>query len=202
VLRMPPVVIPAWQRPGLMAQVRRFAEPRLLMTAAMAFFSITLTLNLTGVRLTDLHWANLKPTAIRSIVERRLTTASTPIIRYYDHLRFVYEVESRMRELRRTSEGQSGEGRSGESKSKDTAPSGSGESKKTPAMKDDGSRMDPPQQSIGTGQGPTSKPEKGGARVQSSNSDFFEASLTFQEQPAHSGGSAMAVRERSTVWTA
>ena len=43
---------PAWQRPGFMARVRRFAEPRLLMTAAMAFFSIALTLNLTGVRLT------------------------------------------------------------------------------------------------------------------------------------------------------
>ena len=31
-------------------------------------------------------------------------TASTPIIRYYDHLRFVYEVESRMKELRRSNE--------------------------------------------------------------------------------------------------
>ena len=46
---------PAWQRPGFMGRIRRFAEPRLLMTAAMAFFSIALTLNLTGVRLTDLR---------------------------------------------------------------------------------------------------------------------------------------------------
>src|ERR1039458_9191274 len=46
---------PAWQRPGLVGQVRRFAEPRLLMTAAMAFFSIALTLNLTGVRLSSLR---------------------------------------------------------------------------------------------------------------------------------------------------
>ena len=44
-------ITPAWQRPGFMARIRRFAEPRLLMTAAMAFFSIALTLNLTGVRL-------------------------------------------------------------------------------------------------------------------------------------------------------
>ena len=51
VLPMPP----AWQRPGFMARIRRFAEPRLLMTAAMAFFSIALTLNLTGVRLSDLR---------------------------------------------------------------------------------------------------------------------------------------------------
>ena len=33
-------------------------------------------------------------------------TASVPIVRYYDHLRFVYEVESRMRELRRSTEGE------------------------------------------------------------------------------------------------
>jgi len=31
-------MIPAWQRPGLVGRVRRFAEPRLMMTAAMAFF--------------------------------------------------------------------------------------------------------------------------------------------------------------------
>ncbi len=48
-------MVPAWQRPGLMGRVRRFAEPRLLMTAAMAFFSIALTLNLTGVRISRLR---------------------------------------------------------------------------------------------------------------------------------------------------
>ncbi len=64
-------ITPAWQRPGLVGRVRRFAEPRLLMTAAMAFFSIALTLNLTGVRLTDLRLVNLRPTAVRSTKRRR-----------------------------------------------------------------------------------------------------------------------------------
>ena len=50
---------PAWQRPGFMGQVRRFAEPRLLMTAAMAFFSIALTLNLSGVRLSSLRLSRI-----------------------------------------------------------------------------------------------------------------------------------------------
>src|SRR5208337_53839 len=36
VLPMRPVSIPAWQRPGFMGFVRRFAEPRLMMTVAMA----------------------------------------------------------------------------------------------------------------------------------------------------------------------
>ena len=57
-------VPPVWQRPGFMGRVRRFAEPRLMMTAAMAFFSIALTLNLTGVRLTDLRLSNLRPSAM------------------------------------------------------------------------------------------------------------------------------------------
>ena len=102
VLSMPPV----WQRPGFTARMRRFAEPRLLMTAAMAFFSIALTLSMMGVRFDSFRAADLRPTAVRSVLERRIMTASTPIVRYYDHLRFVYEVESRMRELRRTSETQ------------------------------------------------------------------------------------------------
>ncbi len=100
-----PMAIPAWQRPGMMGRIRRFAEPRLLMTAAMAFFSIALTLNMTGVKLTDFRLSNLRPTAVRSFMERRLTMASTPIIRYYDHLRLVYEVESRMREIRQNNQG-------------------------------------------------------------------------------------------------
>ena len=56
-------ITPAWQRPGFMARIRRFAEPRLLMTAAMAFFSIALTLNLTGVRLSRIRLSDLKPTS-------------------------------------------------------------------------------------------------------------------------------------------
>jgi len=179
---------PAWQRPGMMGHVRRFAEPRLLMTAAMAFFSIALTLNLTGVRLSTLRLADLRPTAVRSFMERRLTMASTPIIRYYDHLRFVYEVESRMRELRRTNQGE-GQGGNNLDKPKEAQPTTPGESKKNPAGKDGGSRVDPPQQSVNPAT--TNDPL-----------EYLEASLTFQERPAHSGGSAKELWERSTEWTA
>src|ERR1017187_8298650 len=135
------VMPPAWQRPGFMGRVRRFAEPRLLMTAAMAFFSIALTLNLTGVHLSALRLSDLRPTAVRSFMERRLTMASTPIIRYYDHLRFVYEVETRMRELRRSTqgEGQGGGENNNQPKQKDTPP---GESKQAPVHKDGGTRVD------------------------------------------------------------
>ncbi len=193
------VMPPAWQRPGFMGRVRRFAEPRLLMTAAMAFFSIALTLNLTGVHLNDLRLSNLRPSAIRSFMERRLTMASTPIIRYYDHLRLVYEVQSRMRELRRTTQGESTGNQQQPSSGQPASP---GESKQTPSRKDGGSRVDPPQQS--------------GSPALHDSLDYLETSLTLKDRSAHSGGSllqrqrpvvgdpgsAIARRERSTVWTA
>ena len=186
-------MIPAWQRPGFMGYIRRFAEPRLMMTAAMAFFSIAMTLNLTGVRLSDLRLSNLRPTAVRSFMERRLTMASTPIIRYYDHMRLVYEVQTRMRELRRTTEGGvQGEGEENRQKPQDAAP---GESQQTPRHKDGGSRLDLPQQTGAPVFEPAVSPTL-------NDSDFMESSLTFQQQPALSGGSHEETRERSTVWTA
>jgi len=102
----PSLGTPVWQQPGFLARMRSSAQPRLLMTAAMAFFSIALTLNLAGVRLSNLRLADLRPHAVRSYMERQLTMASVPIVRYYDHLRIVYEVEARMRELRGQEEGQ------------------------------------------------------------------------------------------------
>ena len=97
---VPGFVPPVWQQQGFFARTRQAMQPGLLMTAAMAFFSIALTLNLTGVRLSTLRLADLRPVAVRSYMERQLNMASVPIVRYYDHLRFVYEVESRVRQLR------------------------------------------------------------------------------------------------------
>lgn len=184
---VPQAAIPAWQRPGFMGQVRRFAEARLMMTAAMAFFSITMTLNLTGVRLNRLSWSDLRPStlqgAARSFLERKVTMASIPVIRYYDHMRLVYEVQTTMRELRRST------GTQGEQQS--APPAAPGESKKTPQRKDGGSRVNPPQQSILPGSGPSLM-----------DTESEDASLTLQQRPAHSGGSQIEVRERSTPWTA
>jgi hypothetical protein len=141
---------PAWQRPGWAARMRRFAEPRLLMTAAMAFFSIALTLSMTGVRISSFKMADLRPASVRSQLEKRLMTASTPIIRYYDHLRFVYEVESRMRELRRSTENEQQNQPPAQNKTQPATPNGSGGEGQT-HRKDGGSRLNPndaPQQTV------------------------------------------------------
>lgn len=137
---------PAWQRPGFKATMRRFAEPRLLMTAAMAFFSIALTLSITGVRITGIKMADLRPAAVRSQLEKRIMTASTPIVRYYDHLRFVYEVESTMRQLRQSTENQQSQPQQSQPSA---APGGAGDG--VSHRKDGGSKLNPsnaPQQTV------------------------------------------------------
>ena len=171
----------AWQKPGFMGFVRRFAEPRLMMTAAMAFFSILLTLNLTGVRLKDLRIANLRPQAVRSYMERQIAVASTPLIRYYDHMRLVYEVQTRMKELRHSTEG-------------GQQPSPNGESQHEPGRKDGGSRL-------GNGVDPSLEAPQQSVTPAYDDVDFVETSLELHGKPSHSGGSVKK-EERSARWIA
>jgi Putative zinc-finger len=83
---------------------RHMAESRILMTLAMAFFSIALTLNLTGVHLNQLRLADLKPTTLASALSHQYFATSKNVQRYYSNLRFVYEVESRLNEIRQPSD--------------------------------------------------------------------------------------------------
>lgn len=71
-------------------------HPRFAMTAAMAFFSVALTLNLTGVRLGDLRAADLRPSSL----QRSAATVEASAMRSFQNLRVVYQVESRVSELR------------------------------------------------------------------------------------------------------
>jgi hypothetical protein len=188
-----PVSVPAWQRPGLLARVQRFAEPRLLMTAAMAFFSIAMTLNITGVRLSSLRLSDLTPSTMRSYMERQLSMASTPIIRYYDNSRLAYEVQTTMRELRQTTGvGEQGEGNENRQKQQDLTP---GESKQGPVPGSGSRQTDPPRQPDSLAAGPAVQPPL-------YNSAFLDTSLAFQQRSAHSGGSQKETWERSTKWIA
>lgn len=70
-------------------------QPRLAMTAAMAFFSVALTMDLTGMQLKDLNPANLRPSTIR----RTYSASKARVARYYDGIRVVYELESRLHQM-------------------------------------------------------------------------------------------------------
>jgi hypothetical protein len=94
------------QQPGLWARTLDIFRvegasagfhPRFAMTAAMAFFSVALSLNLLGVRLQDVHsLASLRPGNITRTVAD--TTASAE--RNFQNMRVVYQLESRVSELR------------------------------------------------------------------------------------------------------
>jgi hypothetical protein len=75
-------------------------QPRLAMTAAMAFFSITLTMNLTGVHPLELRASDLAPGSLK----RDLVSANARVVRYYEGLRVVYELESRVHDLQTATE--------------------------------------------------------------------------------------------------
>jgi hypothetical protein len=79
----------------------RVAQPRMLMTTAMAFFSITLTLNMAGVRISSIRVADLKPAAISNSLDKQYHMATASVVRHVDNLRIVYEMEARWRELGR-----------------------------------------------------------------------------------------------------
>ena len=70
------------------------------MTAAMAFFAVAVTLNLTGVHLTQMRASDLRPSSLK----RSFYQANAHAVRYYDNLRVVYELESRVHDLQRSAE--------------------------------------------------------------------------------------------------
>jgi hypothetical protein len=79
---------PAW------ATVR---QPRFAMSFGMAFFSLSVALSVIGVKPADLRQVSLKPAAIR----HTYYNTQARVVRYYENIRFVYEVESRVRALKR-----------------------------------------------------------------------------------------------------
>ena len=71
-------------------------QPRFAMSFGMAFFSLSATLSLAGVRLRDLRHLDLRPSAIR----RTYYETSGRVVKYYENIRFVYEIESRVRQFK------------------------------------------------------------------------------------------------------
>jgi hypothetical protein len=72
-------------------------QPRFAMSFGMAFFSLSISLSLAGVKLSDIRHVDLRPTAIK----RNYYETSGKVVKYYENIRFVYEIESRVREFKR-----------------------------------------------------------------------------------------------------
>ncbi|MGB8887135.1 MAG: zf-HC2 domain-containing protein [Candidatus Korobacteraceae bacterium] len=71
--------------------------PRFAMSFGMAFFSITLLLGIAGFHLSDLRNLDLSSKGIT----KTYYATQARVVRYYENIRLVYEIESRVRDLRR-----------------------------------------------------------------------------------------------------
>jgi hypothetical protein len=72
-------------------------QPRFAMSFGMAFFSLSISLSLAGVKVSDVRQVDLRPSAIK----RTYYETSGRVVKYYENIRFVYEIESRVREFKR-----------------------------------------------------------------------------------------------------
>lgn len=114
-----------WHRPSVVLLRKTVFEPRMALVAAMAFFSISLTLNLMGVKLTRFRAADLEPQAIHRAVTRQYAQANARVVHYYENLRIVYEVESRVHQLRQAADSGSVPAKAGDSPGKQGSGAGS-----------------------------------------------------------------------------
>jgi putative zinc finger protein len=72
-------------------------QPRFVMSFGMIFFSLSLILNTAGVKAADVAKIDLHPKALR----HAYNDAQIWVVKYYDNIRFVYEIESKVREIKR-----------------------------------------------------------------------------------------------------
>ena len=195
---VPAFVPPIWQQAGFAARMRASAQPRLLMTVAMAFFSIALTLNLVGTDVNRLKLADLRPVMLRSYMERQLNMASVPVVRYYDHLRIVHEVEARVRELRNRDESE--DNGTGEPQQQ-TQPVTPGETRNNREPGSKGAR-----EQAGPAHRNRSLPRYTAPRENENAGDeagdYLETALRFPDGPMQSRGYMVRMLERSTPWIA
>ena len=88
-----------WARP-LLPIFAAIRQPRFALSVGMAFFSVTVLLNAAGVHLSSFRAADLRPSAIEENLTRTYDETTARAVKYYENIRLVYEIESRVRELR------------------------------------------------------------------------------------------------------
>ncbi len=74
-------------------------QPRLVMGMAMTILSFAMLERCTGVRVQHIETADLNPVRIWGGVEDRTMRVKDRAVKYYENLRWVYEIEVRLRSL-------------------------------------------------------------------------------------------------------
>ena len=89
-----------WAR-FVMKWLQPVLQPRLVMGAAMAVLSFTMLERCTGTRVERVQAADLNPVRVLGGVEMKTVRFKDRMLKYYENLRVVYEVEARVHELQR-----------------------------------------------------------------------------------------------------
>jgi len=97
-------------RRSLSPQVGGLLHSRFAMSFAMAFFSLSITLTLAGVKITDVKNMVENPSMLRKNVVLGYTHVEAKVTSYYENLRFVYQVQAKVRELKKNTAPVSGPG--------------------------------------------------------------------------------------------
>ena len=89
--------IRAWAAPVFNPFFGVIRQPRFAMSFGMAFFSVTMALNVMGIKMGDLKHVDFRPSAI----VRGYHMTQGRVVKYYENIRFVYQIESKVREIKR-----------------------------------------------------------------------------------------------------
>jgi FtsZ-binding cell division protein ZapB len=89
-------------RSNLHGSLSGVMHSRFATSFAMAFFSLSITLTLAGVKITDVKNIDWHPSALKKSVVLGVTHVEAKVTSYYENLRVVYEVQARVREMKKS----------------------------------------------------------------------------------------------------
>ena len=92
------VVKPSWIRRVLGRRLETVLQPRFAMGMAMTVLSFAMLGRFSGIQVRQLKAADLDPVKVWTSVEDRVHRSWERAIKYYENLRLVYEIQSRLKE--------------------------------------------------------------------------------------------------------
>lgn len=97
-------------------------QPRLAMGMAMTVLSFAMLERCTGIQVQRIQAADLNPVRVWGSVEDKAVRAKDRVVKYYENLRLVYEIETRLKDLQDVQDTeQNGKGAAPQSTAKRTA---------------------------------------------------------------------------------
>lgn len=89
---------PSWWRALFSAWLDPVLQPRYAMGMAMTILSFSMLARFAGIQVRQLKPSDLDPVKVWSLVDGRAHRAWDQVVRYYDNLRLVIEIQSRLSE--------------------------------------------------------------------------------------------------------